>query len=209
MKALGLGMHRKTKGIRVLCLLLLTLLMTGCLGVKDQLTAETVYTYETMQSEDKSKEFYIEQTAYYQDRVVITWGGTIDLSKFARMEPACELDGNTIVIFSDDPETVTTFTVMDKYEETQYHFRYLNSEAYAYLKRTMDSEGGIHFDGNPDRYYTAEEKAAQEEAKRKPTAGACWQESKKKVKSPLPWKAHGHHGPIITRRTNWSVMIQR
>lgn len=167
MKTLGLGMHRKTKGIRVLCLLLLTLLMTGCLGVKDQLTAESVYTYETMQSEDKSKEFYIEQTAYYQDRVVITWGGTIDLSKFARMEPACELDGNTIVIFSDAPETVTTFTVMDKYEETQYHFRYLNSEAYAYLKRTMDSEGGIYFDGNPDRYYTAEEKAAQEEAKRK------------------------------------------
>ena len=24
-------------------------------------------------------------------------------------------------------------------------------------------------------------------------------ESKKKVRSPLPWKAHGHHGPIIIR----------
>lgn len=168
---------------RILFLLLVILSVSGCKEERNQVLTDTdgksgeytkennspysVFSYDQMDSEEKSREFYIERTEYYRDKVIIYWNGAMKSLEDARLEKGCEADGHTIVITADNPEEVTGFSFTDAHGETQYSFRYLNSEAYACLKQTMDSEGGIHFEGNLDRYYTAEEKEAQAEAAKK------------------------------------------
>ena len=44
-----------------------------------------------------------------------------------------------------------------------YSFRYLDTDQYACLYSVMDSEGGMHYSGIVDRYYTDEEKNKQNE----------------------------------------------
>ena len=173
----------KAAWTRILFLLLVILSVTGCTEERNQGLPDTdgnsgeytkesnspysVFSYDQMDSEEKGKEFYIERTEYYSDKVIVYWNGAMKSLEDACLEEAWEADGHTILIRAEHPEEITGFSFTDAYGEMRYEFRYLNSAAYAYLKCTMDSEGGIHYEGNLDRYYTAEEKEARAEAERR------------------------------------------
>lgn len=146
---------RKTNYI-ILILTIILLFVTGCAlsGVSK------VYKYRTT-GDDIVEDFYLEKTEYYSDKVVIYWNGTINNIDKYSFSDAFEIKGNTLVLKTDKPEDFTSFYM--SYADFDYKFRYLDSDQYACICTVMDSEGGLHYSGSIDRYYTEEEKEKQKE----------------------------------------------
>ena len=130
--------------------------ITGCLK-------PTTYTYRTTGS-DIVKSFYLERTEYYADKVVIYFDGDkVDATQFNYTVPF-EVKKDRLIFETDCPEVITSFEMRaNDWSNTTYRFRYLDTDQYACICTIMDSEGGLHDSGSIDRYYTAEEKRAQEE----------------------------------------------
>ncbi|MGN0396011.1 MAG: hypothetical protein ACI4EF_11660 [Coprococcus sp.] len=146
---------RKTNYI-ILILTIVLLFVTGCAlsGVSK------VYKYRTT-GDDIVEDFYLEKTEYYSDKVVIYWNGTINNIDKYSFSDAFEIKGNTLVLKTDKPEDFTSFYMF--YADFDYKFRYLDSDQYACICTVMDSEGGLHYSGSIDHYYTEEEKGKQKE----------------------------------------------
>lgn len=145
--------------LRKICYGILFMVMcfiTGC-------TKPTTYTYRTT-GKDIVPSFYLEKTEYYPDKIVIYFGGEIsDATEFDFSAPF-EVEGNKLILKTDSAEAITSFEMHAKdWSNTTYRFRYLDSEQYACIYTIMDSEGGLHDSGSIDRFYTNEEKRAQEE----------------------------------------------
>lgn len=137
-------------------LTIVLLFVTGCAlsGVSK------IYKYRTT-GDDIVEDFYLEKTEYYSDKVVVYWNGTINNIDKYSFSDAFEIKGNTLVLKTDTPEDFTSFYM--SYTDFDYKFRYLDSDQYACICTVMDSEGGLHYSGSVDRYYTEEEKARQKE----------------------------------------------
>lgn len=134
------------------------LILSGC-GKQD---ANRVFVYNT-DSDDYFKEFYIEKTEYYDDKVVIYYNSTFKNMDWIQLKTGWEFSEDVIVYKTDNPDVINSFAFSIPGNDADYFFRYLDSEAYACISQQMDSEGGMHISGNTDRYYTDEEKEKQQE----------------------------------------------
>ncbi|MCQ2522669.1 MAG: hypothetical protein MJ105_09880 [Lachnospiraceae bacterium] len=143
------------------CLLvLLLILITGCSASK----ATAVYEYRTT-GDDIVPSVYLVKTEYYPDKVVIYWDGTVSSLEEYHISEEFELQDKKMILKTDQPLEFNSFSMGG--EDFSYFFRYLDSEQYACLYSDMDSEGGMHYSGSIDRYYTDEEKEKQSEQSRK------------------------------------------
>jgi len=144
------------KKISFCTLVLLLIFVTGCSASK----AASVYEYRTT-GNDIEPSLYLVKTEYYSDEVVIYWDGTVSSLENWRFSDDFIVDGKKLILKTEDPSAFNSFSV--RLEDFSYSFRYLDSEQYACLYTIMDSEGGLHYSGSIDRYYTDEEIARQNE----------------------------------------------
>lgn len=143
-------------------LFVMTCFIMGCSKEKSLQT----FSYRTS-GEDIVKSFYLVNAEYYEDKVVIQWDGTIkSVEDYHFSEDSdsakVKVKGHTITFYLDKPKEFDAFSMWpdNDYEDRIYRFRYLDTDQYACLYTSMDSEGGTHESGSVDRYYTEEEKAS-------------------------------------------------
>ncbi|WP_406544838.1 hypothetical protein [Pseudobutyrivibrio sp.] len=143
-------------------ILLMGMMLVGCGNTK-------TYTYNSSKTKERFEDFYLTKTVVGSDYIKIYWEGTMDsLENYHFHDDSVELDGHTIIINTEEPENYTELELSNG--DRTYCFRNLYSDMYIALQIDMDSEGGLHVEGDEDTFFTDEEieasrKRAEIEAK--------------------------------------------
>lgn len=135
---------------------LICIVISGC-GITK---ANSIYIYR-ITGDDIVSSFYLTKTEYYSDKVVIYFDGTIQNLDSYSFSDGIVVKNKSLLAETDNPEEFNSFYMSR--EDESYSFRYLDTDQYACLYSVMDSEGGMHYSGSVDRYYTDEEKNKQNE----------------------------------------------
>ena len=119
------------------------------------------YTYKDRKTTDNLTSFYITKTIYYPTKVVVYWGGEMEADNMEGFNyDNVEVKSNRIIIYSDDPRSVTSFRFKDSCGWRDFEVRYLDSDNYSLVETDYDTAGGAHISGDVDTFQTEEEKAA-------------------------------------------------
>ncbi len=126
--------------------------------------AET-YTYEKKEAKEQFEELYLTKAEFDNDSIKVYWNGDLDsLDGYDFYNDSIVADGHTITIHTSEPGEFKELFFKNDYRT--YRFRNLDSDMYAAIRVDMDSEGGLHIEGDEDKFYTDEEKENMANAKK-------------------------------------------
>ena len=126
------------------------MMLVGCGNTK-------TYTYSSSEAKERFEDFYLTKTVVGSDYIKIYWDGKLDsLENYRFTDDSVEIDGHTIIITTADPDNYTELSFSN--DNRIYCFRKLYSDMYTALQIDIDSEGGLHVEGDEDTFFTEEEK---------------------------------------------------